>query len=263
VLTNPALLARELATAKTLFYATALLLPVGLLPLLSPGRLAVGLPLFVTLCLNELSPGPVHHFHAPLVPVVFWAAVAGLDRVPSLAVRLRFNPEVASRWVPHFACAASFACGLFFSLGPLGLGFWDPGGHFYWKDRFVRGERAEVFPKVFAAILPDARVAATDDPHARFTHHDRSYDYSKFARAANDGRPGAPPDSDYIVIDVEGSKDDLEITLPEQVPEYRDHPERWEVLADDTGGRFIVLKRRWKPGERETIRHRRAEAERR
>jgi hypothetical protein len=28
------------------------------------------------------------------------------------------------------------------------------------------------------------------------------------------------------------------------VPEYRDHPDQWELLPDNTDGYFIVLKRK-------------------
>ena len=78
--TKPQLLFGELATPGTLGYLLQILLPLGFLPLFSPGRFAVGVPLLVTLLLNELdgAPDPRHHFHAPLVPIVFWAAAAGL-----------------------------------------------------------------------------------------------------------------------------------------------------------------------------------------
>ncbi|HEX6986770.1 MAG TPA: DUF2079 domain-containing protein, partial [Planctomycetaceae bacterium] len=256
---DPALLPRELATAKTALYAVAVLLPVGFLPLLSPGRLAVGLPVYVTLCLNELSKGPYHHFHAPLVPVLFWAAAAGLGRVPGAAGRVGLaspaTDGTALRWAAHFAWTAAFASGFFIALSPLALPFWDPGSPFHWRKAYVPGRRAELFPKVLAKIPPDSRVAVTDYLHPRFTHHDRSYDYGRYPRAANDGRPGAPPDSDYIVIDAKNPSD-LGIHRPEQVPEYRDRPDRWDVLPDDTDGYFLVLKRRWEPGEREEARRR-------
>ena len=51
---------------------------VGFLPLFSPGRLAVALPLFLTLCLNEVIDSPLHHVHAAAVPILLWAAAAGL-----------------------------------------------------------------------------------------------------------------------------------------------------------------------------------------
>ena len=55
MLTNPRLLFGELVTAGSALYLLKILLPVGFLSLFSPGRLAVGGPLLLTLLLNELS----------------------------------------------------------------------------------------------------------------------------------------------------------------------------------------------------------------
>ena len=73
ILTRPDIVLGKIITAPAIIYATALLVPLGGLPLRSPGRLLTALPLFVLLCLNSLAlqpPAPVHHFHAPLVPLV-------------------------------------------------------------------------------------------------------------------------------------------------------------------------------------------------
>jgi hypothetical protein len=69
----------------------------------------------------------------------------------------------------------------------------------------------------------------------------------------NGDRPGAPPDTDYIVIDVRGRYNTFK--TPKQIPEYRDHPGDWELLPDVTDGYFIVLKRRW-PNRDPAERHR-------
>ena len=89
MLTNPRLLFGELVTAGSALYLLKILLPVGFLSLFSPGRLAVGGPLLLTLLLNELSGAvdPRHHFHAPLVPIVFWSAAAGLATASRLSAR--------------------------------------------------------------------------------------------------------------------------------------------------------------------------------
>jgi hypothetical protein len=133
--------------------------------------------------------------------------------------------------------------GLFYGLGPLSIGFWDPDSGFYWRDLYVVGKRAELFPRVLEEI-PDqtARVASTDFVHPRFTHFQRSYDYSDYPRAVNNYQPGVPPDTDYIVIDTQHKYS--KIKRPDQVPEYRDHPDQWELLPDTTDGYFIVLKRK-------------------
>jgi hypothetical protein len=108
---------------------------------------------------------------------------------------------------------------------------------------YVPGKRAEFFPRIAALIPPSSRVASTDFVHPRFTHHERSYDYSNYPRRVNDDKPGAPPDTDYIVIDTTHRYS--EITKPDQIREYREHPKEWELLPDDTEGHFIVLKRRF------------------
>ncbi|MBI5757573.1 MAG: DUF2079 domain-containing protein, partial [Planctomycetales bacterium] len=80
--TRPGLFFGKFLNIESTVFALALLMPVGFVSLLSPGRLAVGGPLFAVLCLNQISKIPVHHFHAPLVPIVFWSAAAGLGNVP-------------------------------------------------------------------------------------------------------------------------------------------------------------------------------------
>jgi hypothetical protein len=133
---------------------------------------------------------------------------------------------------------------MFYGLSPLSIGFWDPDSGSYWRQLYVVGKRAELFPRVLQEIPEGerARVASTDFVHPRFTHFERSYDYSDFLRAVNNYQPGVPPDTDYIVIDTQHPYS--KIKRPDQVPEYRDHPDQWELLPDTTDGYFIVLKRK-------------------
>lgn len=253
LLTQPALVLSKLFSLRSIVYALVLLVPLGMLPLLSPGRLSVALPLFGVLCLLELSadPGargqmlvPLHHFHAPLIPILFWAAAGGLAALSASAgPRWLILRHVSSPFACRFALLSALATGAVFGYSPLSIGFWDPGSTGYWRSRYVPGRRAEMFARIETLIPKDARVASTDFVHPRFTHHERSYDYSNYPRAVNDGKPGAPPDTDYIVIDTRHYYST--ITKPEQIPEYREHPERWELLPDTTEGYFIVLKRRW------------------
>jgi uncharacterized membrane protein len=79
--TNPALVFLTIVNVKSILFALRLLLPIAFLPLRSPGRLLVAAPLFLLLCMNDLAmetPAPVHHFHASIIPLLFWAAAAGL-----------------------------------------------------------------------------------------------------------------------------------------------------------------------------------------
>lgn len=242
LLTQPGLVVSELCTAENAIFALALLLPLGFVPLLSPSRVAVGLPLFGALCLNEIARNPQHHFHAPLVAILYWAGAAGLGHVDSLFARLRRRsapaPGIESGamgFVSRWACASALTSGFFFSLSPLGIAFWDPDSGGSWQKKYVPGKRAAMFPRVLEEITPDHRVASTDFVHPRFTHYDRSYDYSGY-------RPIVPEDADFIVIDVLGPYS--EIRSPKDVKEYRNHPEQWELIEDRTEGLFIILKRR-------------------
>jgi len=81
VVRHPDAVIARLLRAETGLFAIALLAPLGWLPVFSPGRLAVAAPLFCVLCLSDITDSPQHHFHAPLVPVLFWAAAHGMRPV--------------------------------------------------------------------------------------------------------------------------------------------------------------------------------------
>ena len=253
MLMNPSLLFSELLTAKTALYALAMLLPVGFIALLSPSRLAVGLPLFGILCLNELAADPRHHFHAPLVPIVFWATAIGVGNAGRVFGKLRslispsphlpISPsQTADSFARQFVWASAFTSGLFLSLSPAGIGFWDAGSSMSLWRLYAHDPRADHFPKVLAKIPHESRVASTDFVHPRFTHHARSYDYSKVLRRVANYEDRVPDDTDFIVIDARGPYSGIK--SPDQVRELQTAPDRWEVLPDETDGYFIVLRRK-------------------
>ncbi len=244
MLTKPRLLFRELATAGTLMYALSMLLPVGFIALLSPCRLLVGLPLFGILCLNELAHDPRHHFHAPLVPVIFWATAIGLGNVDRVCSRIS---KTLSRFrllafASHFVWTNALATGLFLSMSPTGIAFWDPNASTSLWCLYAHDPRADHVPEVLAQIPNTARVASTDFIHPRFTHHERSYDYSHYRRRIAGYADKVPDDTDFIVIDTRHPYSDLK--SPDQVRELKEHSDDWELLPDETQGYFILLRRR-------------------
>lgn len=251
---RPGLVLSILFSGRSLYYALALLLPLGFLPLRSPGRLAVAAPLFGMLCLLQFD-GPVvplHHFHAPIVPILAWSAAAGLGCVYAAARKRASETKSASAdnsasprfpiWATHFAWTAALSTVLFYSLTPLGIPFWDSGSRYYWRNLYVPGQRAEFFPRVYALIPKGSRVASTDFVHPRFTHHERSYDYSNYRRKVSNYELRVPDDTDYIVIDTRHPYS--EVHSPAGVRELKQNPDDWELLPDETEGYFIVLKRR-------------------
>lgn len=254
---QPGLLFGELFSTATILYMVAMLAPVGFLAFFSPGRLAVGAPLFGILCLNDLAKDPRHHFHAPLVAIVFWAIAGGLPRattcLQSFCSRFLRSDSVDYRTIstaPRVVLwASALTTGIFFSLSPLGLSFWDPGSSWNWKRLYFPNRRSELFAKVIPLIPTTSRVASTDFIHPRFTHHERSYDYSSYLRKVSQYERRVPDDTEFIVIDTQHPYSTQK--TPEDVPEYRDEPEQWELLPDATGGYFIVLKRRDSQARRE------------
>jgi uncharacterized membrane protein len=250
MIAQPGLLTGELFSMTSFLYALAMLAPVALLPLFSPGRLAVGAPLFGILCLNELAKDPRHHFHAPLVAIVLWAVAGGLPNAIEFT-RWTFarwrnpDPQVDLASIPRtLLWSSAVATGLFFSLSPLGISFWDTGSNWNWHRLYASNRRAELFARVSQSIPVSSRVASTDFVHPRFTHHVRSYDYSGYLRKVSDFQQRVPEDTDFIVIDTQHPYSTMK--RPEDVPEFRDHSDQWQLLPDQTEGYFIVLKRRSK-----------------
>jgi len=242
LLTRPGLLWSELVTPENVLFGAALVVSLALLPLFSPGRLAVGLPLFGALCLNEIARNTQHHFHAPLVAIVFWASTAGLKNCANCAKwwsKWRDRTNVATADGARFAAVMALfaASGFHFwhGMDPGGLPFWDSFSGAYWKKKYVVSQRAKAFDKVFQMIPSTSRLAATDFVHPRFNHFDRCYDYSGY-------RPDIPDDADFLVIDVHGPYS--EIKNPMDVDAVRQHPRRWELLPDTTDGQFFVFRRR-------------------
>ncbi|ADG67170.1 membrane protein-like protein [Planctopirus limnophila DSM 3776] len=258
--TRPDRVLGRLLNLQTLMFAISLLAPLGFLPLLSPSRLLVGVPLFGLLCLNNIAQDPRHQFHAPLVAILLWASaygiVSGREWIQRIRARLtaagdwsipiRPNENYAG-WQPEGLAVWGLACalqtGLWFSLSPMGVTFWDANSNWSWQQLYRPTERAAAFSKIADLIPATAKVASTDYVHPRYTHYERSYDYSKYPRKVSGYELRVPEDTDYIVIDARGPYS--AIHEPSQIPEFAQYPEKWELLPDTTNGYFIVLKRRW------------------
>jgi uncharacterized membrane protein len=234
---------------RTITYLVLLTIPLGALTWRRPVYLLAGVPTFLMLSLIQLGndsgaaegsnsidmavqipPIPYHHFHAPLLPVLLWAAAAGLSQC-----------QRSVQWA-RFAFLCAFLTTVTGSMMPMGTNFWSAESSYGWRNLYVPGPRAAEFEKVIAQIPLNARVASTDYVHTRLTHFERSYDYSDYLRAVNNYQPGVPADTDYIVLDT--SHPYSKVRSLAEVRELQVEPENWEVLPDETGGLFIILKRR-------------------
>lgn len=264
MITRPLLVVASLATVETWMWGLCLLVPLGGLPLLSPSRLATAAPLFLLLCLNELAqqpPGPFHHFHAPIVPLILWATAAGVGKlvrareIPAEGFKTDAQPKLATeedsrpRWGwPAIGptLALSVTCtvwtGACFSQHPWTFRFWDAGRSEYWRDRYLPGERPHQWIKIADTFPLESNVASTDFVHPRLTHHRRSYDYSDYRRKVAGNTTEVPDDTDFIVIDTRHPYS--RVKGPEDVRELQAEPQKWELMPDQTKGYFLVLRRK-------------------
>lgn len=263
---TPAKVLSVLFSLRTCFYVLLFCVPLGLFPLRGFRVLAAGIITFTMLSLiqlgnqpgdeaasddeapvsnllTEVPPIPYHHFHAPLLPVIFWAAAAGLKTRQGQNTRrpswVNLDDLVAHRARLIFLCSALTAVNG--SLMPCGAAFWSTESRYGWKNLYVGTERGKVIDEVLAMIPPASRVASTDFVHTRLTHFERSYDYSDYLRAVNNYKPGVPPDTEFIVIDL--THPYSRIRSLEQIRELQTEPEHWTVLRHPHERLFAVLKR--------------------
>ncbi len=240
-LTQPMRVVSQMLSVRTLLYVCVFLAPLAFFPLRRPWLLLSGGLTFGMLSLLEfggpeaggLPPVPYHHFHAPLLAVVFWAGIRAVS-----------NADCQSRaTLVLFCCIATSLTG---SLMPFGVGFWSHESSFGRSQLFCpddprRQKRAAMVAVVVDMIPATARVASTDYIHTRLTHCERSYDYSGYLRKVNNYEPGVPPDTDYIVIDT-GHRYSAVKTAAD-VRELQSEPGEWELMPDVTDGIFLILKR--------------------
>jgi len=258
--TEPLRVLALIFSGRTLQYFVVFAAPLCFLIVRSPLRLATGLLTFVMLSLIQLGTGtdgtgfppvPYHHFHAPLLVVIFWALASSLqplfDDEHHSAVRLL--PE-STRSAALLVLCCSLATGITGSLFPSGTTFWSNetvfGRHRLYfprpdqpeEQRII--ERAAMSDRVAEIIPADARVASTDFIHTRLTHRERSYDYSDYERRVNEPGQRVPADTEYIVIDT-GHRYST-IRSAADVPELKE-PGTWKLLPDETQGYFLILVR--------------------
>ena len=235
VLAEPTVVVRLLLDPANLGLVLGLLVPLGFLPLLAPGSLLVALPSAAPLLLGELAglKQPIFHFHAPLVPVLFWSAARGLGRLSALK---HVRPPVS--WYACFALCAALVAGFWQGKSPASLAFYDPGADLmgYWRRLYVPGERVRRFERLYPLIPVDASVAATDYVRPRFTHHRACHEIG-----ASGLKPHVRPDQvDYLVIDLRGPYSDPVAGL--RVPFTIQHPNGWETVYRDAY--FLVTRAR-------------------
>ncbi|MEP3479337.1 MAG: DUF2079 domain-containing protein [Fuerstiella sp.] len=262
-LRDPLAVISQALSVQTVVYVAVFLVPLALLPVRRLWVLSAGVITFGMLSLLQFStdaadlpPVPYHHFHAPLLPVIFWAGICALSGLGMFA-KASSNDDQAScvrpsRFPAGDVSALIFCCCLMTSvtgsLSPLGTTFWSDTSKFGYHQLYNpvderRQERADSIGAIVEQIPVTARVASTDYVHTRLTHHERSYDYSGYLRAVNNYQPGVPADTDFIVLDV--AHPYSQIRSASEVPELSDPENGWRLREDLSNACFLVLERQF------------------
>ncbi|GEM_PF-2707418 len=261
VVRHPALVADRLLTIESAIYVLTLTIALGGVPLVGPTRAWTLVPTLASILLIQLKDArtPFFHFHAPLVPVIFWAAAEGLRRLRTTDSGVRVEqgadvqggssapqPPVDNPRSCRFACFAAMCAlvsGVVAGKSPLSIAFYDmhAGQRGFARLLYSHSQRVRSFDKVHELIPLDARVAATDYVRPRFTHHRECHQYGEGGL-----KPHVPPESiDYIVVDLAGPFSDW--MQGRAIKELRDR-EHWEVIYDDLF--FFLVLRAKRPGEK-------------
>jgi uncharacterized membrane protein len=173
---DPLRLIRLLANDENAVFAVSLLAPLAFLPLLGIGRVWACIPTLISIFLIRLDDArtPFFHFHAPLVPIMFWAAAEGLKWVGSLGRKWRLvagseservvsAPDTAgsasfSASAARFAAACAVVSGILMGKSPLSVAFYDPdaGLRGYYRVLYSPDGMITLRERGFAAMAPGA-----------------------------------------------------------------------------------------------------------
>jgi len=165
---HPLSVAKLVFTARKLNYILQLIVPLGLLPLLSPAALAGAASTALLLLLAERPDIQSIAFwnQATLIPFIFLAAVDSVGKLAGVPLR---SPErsapsqsrsVRITALAAFMLAASLASGYFFGYSPLSRGF-NP-------NLFEVSERDALVKELRRIIPRDASLCATDRVASHF-----------------------------------------------------------------------------------------------
>lgn len=302
--TDPLKVLSVLFSLRTLYYVLVLTVPLGLSPWRRPVFLLAGVATFGMLSLiqlgngpgvdpdpdsdqatslSELPPIPYHHFHAPLLPVIFWAAAAGLrPRQPSASGacqpsedhRSHPRPDSCSAqapekslpnhrrpgsiitlalrvWVDFPGTSADRARFVFFcALATAVTGSMMPVGVNFWSagssvgwSRLSQPSRRAAAFEKVLAQLPISARVASTD----YVHTRLTHFERSYDYSdylrAVNNYQPGVP-ADTDYIVIDTSHPYSRVRTLAEVRELQTEPDKWDVLPDETNGLFIVLKRR-------------------
>ncbi|MBI2303231.1 MAG: DUF2079 domain-containing protein [Chloroflexi bacterium] len=215
VLTRPIYTLGLMLNYSKLQYVHHLLVPLGYLPLLSPGLLAVSLPSLAYLLLQDdfSQAAIITQYSAPLLPLLFFVLIQGRQR-----------PRVRGAMVGLLLTAGFLS---YYLHGPL------PFSRSFDQTQYVVTPHAQVGQRLLLRVPPEARVAAQSDLVPHLSQRETVFMFPWMRGMEN---------LDYLFLDRKGNNypfDDAD--YEEMVAGLLADP-AWGIEADEDG--YLLLRRR-------------------
>ncbi len=189
---HPVEVARLIFSARKLNYLLQLLVPLGLLSLLSPAALFGGAPTALLLLLAERP--DIHSVafwnQATLIPFIFLSAVDSIGKLGGVPIRASERDFPSQSGGPRITALAAFALvtsltsAYFFGYFPLSRG--------YNPELFTVSQRDGLVRELRRMIPRDASLSATDRIASHFIDQGDLFVFM-----------GEPRDTNYVLLDLE------------------------------------------------------------
>lgn len=163
-----------------------LVVPLCLFPLFGPIRLLLALPA-VMVCLlaaKYQTASILFHYHAPVLPFLFFALPFGVRAVYKRVAKYAHSPASCSRGLAWAVVAASLIASVLAGKSPLSLRFYDRRSPYHYGNLYM-GSAGSVEARRTAESIPrDASVCASEFVAPLFTHHANCWTFpNRFAEA--------------------------------------------------------------------------------
>lgn len=178
---DPSLVTQRLGAPGAREYVWMMLAPFGLLPLLAPGVLLIGLPQLLVnlLSVNDFTRSITFHYAALPLAALTLGMVEGVSWLLRRDIR---------RWSRRLVLTGLLGCAVFGTVawGPSPVGFRYDDGYWPSADDAQRAARLEALD-----VVPDgASVSATYDLVPHLTHRESIYEFPNPFRERNFGVSG-------------------------------------------------------------------------
>ncbi|MCR4407342.1 MAG: DUF2079 domain-containing protein [Anaerolineae bacterium] len=220
-LTHPTQFITSLLDREKLQTVFDLFMPLGFLPLLSPGLILPAIPILIINLLAESEwQSTIHaHYMAPVLPFLFAATASTIGQLGR-----RWKRQPITRFLASFVFINTLLVTIFFSPYP-------PGKLFHWENYYQPSSYEENLQRIIALVPSEATVCAQSDIFPHLSHRQDIYLFPFIA------------DAEYVIVDLDATAEKSPSgfhTFYAQVNELLENPE-FGVIAQAGG---VLLFRR-------------------